>query len=130
MQSLYPTTPNELSYRDLVELYAYPGDGAWLRANFVTSIDGAAQGSDHRSASLSSRADKRVFGLLRTLADVIVVGASTARAEGYLPVVASELRTSIRSPPTCSRTRASSQPRTHATTRARCSSSPPRSAHS
>jgi riboflavin biosynthesis pyrimidine reductase len=93
---LFPATPNDLSYRDLVELYAYPAEGPWVRANFVTSIDGAAQGSDQRSASLSSRADKRVFALLRTLADVILVGASTARAEAYLPVVASELRTSIR----------------------------------
>jgi riboflavin biosynthesis pyrimidine reductase len=96
VQSLFPTAPSELSYDDLVELYAYPAERPWLRANFVSSLDGAAQGSDHRSGTLSSRSDKRIFGLLRTLADVIVVGASTARSEGYLPVTASEARTTLR----------------------------------
>jgi riboflavin biosynthesis pyrimidine reductase len=97
VQSLFPTAPSELRYVDLAELYAYPAESPWLRANFVTSLDGAAQGSDHRSGTLSSKADKRVFGLLRTLADVIVVGASTTRDEGYLPVTSNELRTSMRS---------------------------------
>jgi riboflavin biosynthesis pyrimidine reductase len=97
VQSLFPTAPTELSYDDLAELYAYPVEQPWLRSNFVTSLDGAAQGTDLRSGSLSSRADKRVFGLLRTLTDVIIVGASTTRAEGYLPVEAGEMRTAIRS---------------------------------
>lgn len=96
MQSLFPTAPSELSYDDLVELYAYPAERPWMRANFVSSLDGAAQGSDHRSGTLSSRPDRRVFGLLRTLADVIVVGAGTARSEGYLPVTASEARSNLR----------------------------------
>jgi riboflavin biosynthesis pyrimidine reductase len=96
VQSLFPTTPNELSYDDLVELYAYPADRPWLRVNFVSSLDGAAQGSDHRSGTLSSHADRRVFALLRSLADVILVGAGTARAEAYLPVTASEARTTLR----------------------------------
>ena len=53
-----------------------------LRVNFVASIDGAA--TDHGlSGGLSGKADKRVFDLLRTLSDVIVVGAGTVRAEGY-----------------------------------------------
>ena len=33
----------------------------WLRANFVSSLDGAAQGPDHKSGSLSSQADQKVF---------------------------------------------------------------------
>lgn len=96
MQSLFPTAPNELSYEDLAELYAYPVERPWMRANFVGSLDGAAQGGDNRSATLSSRSDKRVFGLLRSLADVILVGANTARVEGYQPVTASETRTNLR----------------------------------
>lgn len=54
----------------------------WLRVNFVSSIDGAVS-VDGRTAGLATRADKKVFGLLRELADVILVGAGTARAEGY-----------------------------------------------
>ncbi len=66
----------------LIECYAYPEGRTWVRANMVTSVDGAAA-SDGRSAGLSSPADKRVFKVLRNLADVVVVGAGTARLEGY-----------------------------------------------
>jgi riboflavin biosynthesis pyrimidine reductase len=45
---------------------------------------------------LSDRADQRLFALLRSLADVIVVGAGTARAEGYLPVQPDEVAADIR----------------------------------
>ncbi|MFI0899628.1 dihydrofolate reductase family protein [Streptomyces sp. NPDC020983] len=72
----------------LAEVYAYPasvaGGRAWLRANMVGSLDGAAV-ADGKSAPLSSPADMRIFGVLRALADVVVVGAETARREGYRP---------------------------------------------
>ena len=75
---------------DLDEAYAYPshivdGGRPWLRANMVSSLDGAAQAGDGLSAGLSSPADKRIFGVLRGLADVVLVGASTVRQEGYRP---------------------------------------------
>lgn len=54
----------------------------WLRANFVSSIDGAAT-HEGVSGGLATEADGRVFALLRRLADVIVVGAGTVRQEGY-----------------------------------------------
>lgn len=54
----------------------------WLRANFVSSIDGAAT-HEGTSGGLGTAADGRVFALLRRLADVIVVGAGTVRQEGY-----------------------------------------------
>ncbi len=68
---------------DLAALYAYP-DGLWLRANMVSSVDGASslQGA---SAGLSSDTDRRVFALLRALSDVILVGAATVRTEQYKP---------------------------------------------
>jgi riboflavin biosynthesis pyrimidine reductase len=78
-----------LSGADLTELYRYPA-GPVLRANMVTSADGASS-LDGASAGLSSAADRHVFALLRTLADVILVGAGTARAEGYQPVRIREL---------------------------------------
>ena len=53
-----------------------------VRVNFVASIDGAA--THHGlSGGLSGPADKRVFDLLRSLCDVVLVGAGTVRAEGY-----------------------------------------------
>jgi len=96
VQSLFPAEPSELSAEDLVELYAYPSETTWVRANFVASVDGAAQGAEGRSGGLSSEADQRLFALLRSLADVILVGGQTARAEAYQPVLPSEVDTDLR----------------------------------
>lgn len=68
---------------DLPALYAYP-DGSWLRANMVSSADGAATLAG-ASAGLSSDTDRRLFALLRVLSDVILVGAATVRTERYKP---------------------------------------------
>lgn len=87
----------DLDLRDLEEKYAYPADGRpWIRSNFVSTLDGAAFASDGRSGSLGGPDDTRVFALLRSLADVIIVGAGTARAEGYLPVKPSEVDADLR----------------------------------
>lgn len=70
----------------LARAYAYPElatTQSWVRANFVSTLDGAATGDDGRSSSINTGADREVFGLLRALADVILVGAGTARIEGY-----------------------------------------------
>jgi riboflavin biosynthesis pyrimidine reductase len=74
----------------LAELYAYPEPAAlaarpWVRANMVSSADGGAWLAG-RAGGLSGRADRMVFSVLRSLADVILVGAGTARAERYRPV--------------------------------------------
>jgi len=95
MRRLYPAPPADepLDTLDaLADAYAYPETaetsetpGApWLRANMVSSLDGAAR-HDGRSQALSSEADMRVFGVLRVLADAVVVGAETVRQEGYRP---------------------------------------------
>lgn len=75
---------------DLVALLTRPRDRRHVRANMVASVDGGATGGDGRSGSLGTPADRRVFAVLRALADVVLVGAGTVRAEGYreLPVVA------------------------------------------
>jgi len=56
----------------------------WVLANMVCSADGAATLTG-RSGGLSSPADRDLFHRLRGLADLILVGASTVRAEGYGP---------------------------------------------
>ena len=53
-----------------------------VRAVIIGSLDGAAA-LDGRSAGLGGPADVRRFALLRDLADVVLVGAGTVRAEGY-----------------------------------------------
>jgi riboflavin biosynthesis pyrimidine reductase len=86
--------PTEAAVAALAALYAYPDTGAggapWVRANMVASVDGAAT-LDARSAGLSNAADRTLFKILRSLADVIVAGAGTARAERYRPVRDSEV---------------------------------------
>jgi len=70
----------------LARAYAYPelsAEEVWVRANFISTLDGAATGDDGRSDSINIGADRDVFGLLRALSDVILVGAGTARTEGY-----------------------------------------------
>ena len=75
--------PAELDDPSLAEAYAVPAGSRWhLRVNFVASADGGVTVED-RSGGLSNPPDKRIFGLLRDLADVVLVGAGTARTEGY-----------------------------------------------
>jgi len=68
------------------DLYAYPDPmppRGWVRANMVSSLDGSASGADGVSGSVSSPVDKAPSGCCGGLADVILVGASTVRTEGY-----------------------------------------------
>jgi riboflavin biosynthesis pyrimidine reductase len=66
------------------DLYAYPDtDRPWLRTNFVSTVDGAAHDVSGVTASLGGDVDHEVFQLLRRLADVVMVGAGTARIEKY-----------------------------------------------
>ncbi|GAA3531272.1 bifunctional diaminohydroxyphosphoribosylaminopyrimidine deaminase/5-amino-6-(5-phosphoribosylamino)uracil reductase [Aeromicrobium panaciterrae] len=82
---------------ELEKLYAYPaGETAWVRSNFVSTLDGAAYDESGMSGSLGGDVDTRVFALLRSLADVIVVGVGTARTEGYEPVRAEDVDADLR----------------------------------
>ena len=78
------TGRNDLSDDDLVEVYR-PARTPWWRINMVSTVDGSATGESGRSGSINNGADKRVFDTLRGLDDAIVVGAGTARDEGYGP---------------------------------------------
>jgi riboflavin biosynthesis pyrimidine reductase len=97
LRQLFPVAADD---PDLAALYAYP-DGLWLRANMVSTADGAAS-LDGVTQGISSAADRRVFALLRTLCDVILVGASTVREEKYKPARPRELWSHLRDgrPPT------------------------------
>jgi riboflavin biosynthesis pyrimidine reductase len=70
-----------LSAEEVVEAYRLP-PGRSVRVNFIASLDGAIA-VDGRSGGLGTPADRRVFQVLRALADVVLVGHGTAAAEGY-----------------------------------------------
>jgi riboflavin biosynthesis pyrimidine reductase len=102
VRQIFPAPPDagEIGPDDvaaLALLYGYPGprDRPWLRANMIASTDGAAA-LNGRSGGLSGAADRLVFSVLRSLADVIVVGAGTARAERYRPVRQAEIWPQLR----------------------------------
>jgi riboflavin biosynthesis pyrimidine reductase len=83
---LLPTTAANVTDQEILEAYTagtwHAGGKPWVRLNFVASVDGSAT-RDGRSGGLGTPADSRVFDLLRLLADVILIGAGTVRAEGY-----------------------------------------------
>ena len=59
-----------------------PEGRPYLGINMVSSLDGKAT-LDWRTRGLSSDVDRRIFHLLRTQADAVMVGAGTARTERY-----------------------------------------------
>ena len=121
MRQLLPVPRDgDLSTGQLAGLYAYPATdttgpvsragavgptGAvgsvgpvgrpWVRANMVESVDGAAS-VNGRSGGLSGHADRRIFRILRSLADVVLVGAGTARDEHYRPAQQSAIVPELR----------------------------------
>lgn len=62
---------------------------SFIRCNMISTLDGAVT-INGRSEMIGGPADHRVFQVLRSLADVILVGAGTVRAEGYGPARLSE----------------------------------------
>lgn len=73
----------DLTDDDLDRLYGHPGP--LVRLNFATTLDGSATGADGLSGSINTPADHRGFAAMRRRADAVLVGAGTARAEGYRP---------------------------------------------
>ena len=55
---------------------------AFCRVNMVTSLDGAST-LGGRSGALGDRQDQRLMSVLRSHADVVLVGSGTVETEGY-----------------------------------------------
>lgn len=55
---------------------------AHVRVNFISSADGSVT-LDGRSGGLGGPSDRELMKVLRTLSDVVLVGAGTVRSEGY-----------------------------------------------
>ena len=81
-----PGEPVDLATEDareqLAELYALPRPD-WVRVNLIGSVSGSAAGSDGTSETLTNPADRALLKVIRSLADMVVVGAASVRAEGY-----------------------------------------------
>lgn len=104
-----------VSSDELAQHYADPPDG--IRVNMIMSIDGATA-FDGLAGPLSGPCDQDLLVTLRGSADVVLVGAATARAERYRPVRLTEAQRAERhrrrgateSPPIAVVTRSGSLP--------------------
>lgn len=83
IDSLLPSHITGVTDEQLVDWYTHPAaNGPRVSFNLVSSLDGAAT-FNGRSGELGNAADRRIMKLLRRAADIILIGAGTARAEGY-----------------------------------------------
>jgi riboflavin biosynthesis pyrimidine reductase len=80
--------PGPVDFADLGAAYPWPGEGRWVRALMVSTLDGGTVGPDGRSRSISSVSDRTVFSAVRRTSDVVLIGAGTFRAERYRPMLA------------------------------------------
>lgn len=94
MRRLLPPSVDAGVQVDPVEAYETadrlaPSDRPWVLLDMIASVDGATHAAGV-TAQLGGPPDKAVFAVLRGIADVILVGAATVRAEGYGPPQPSE----------------------------------------
>jgi riboflavin biosynthesis pyrimidine reductase len=60
-----------------------PPTTPWLRLNLIAAVSGDAAGTDGTSDTLSNPADRAILRAIRDVADAVIVGAKSVRAEGY-----------------------------------------------
>jgi riboflavin biosynthesis pyrimidine reductase len=87
MRELYPNPADHVdpSTRYGADDRPAPAGGRpWVLVNMIATVDGATA-VDGRSGGLGGPPDKLVFSAIRAVADVILVGAGTVRAESYGP---------------------------------------------
>ncbi|WP_062212499.1 dihydrofolate reductase family protein [Demequina oxidasica] len=80
-QPTIATFPPETSESALATLYRQRSQT--VRLGMIESVDGKCAGADGSSRSLNGPEDLRLLRTLRSQADVVVVGAQTARRERY-----------------------------------------------
>lgn len=66
----------------VTELYR-PPRAYWARLNLIGTLSGSAVGPDGTSETITNPIDRVILRVIRTLADVVLVGAASVRAEGY-----------------------------------------------
>ncbi|MFI0470964.1 dihydrofolate reductase family protein [Saccharopolyspora sp. 5N102] len=81
MKQIWPEHA-DLDDQQLERLYTYPAGHRWLVVNYVSSADGAVEVGG-RARQLSSPADQKVLKLGSDLADLLLVGATTAMVEEF-----------------------------------------------
>lgn len=85
MRRLFPNPADEVTVREAYDVpRPRPAHRPWVSLCMVSSLDGSIV-LDENSRALSSPVDQEVLLTLRSLADVVLVGARTVSADGYGP---------------------------------------------
>lgn len=83
MRRLHPNPLDTITLREAYDVERpRPVDRPWVGVCMVASVDGSTV-VDGSSGGLSNPVDIELLSTLRDLADVVIVGAGTARSEGY-----------------------------------------------
>jgi riboflavin biosynthesis pyrimidine reductase len=84
MRQLFPESVDPIDPADVYADRPVAVGRPAVRLNMIAAVDGATT-LNGVSGELGSPGDKRVFAVLRSLADVVLVAAGTVRAEHYGP---------------------------------------------
>jgi len=86
MRMLYPDAVADIDPADVYADLPVRRDRPSVRLNMIVSVDGGTSWGGV-SGALGGGADKALFSVLRSFADVVFVAAGTVRAEHYGPAV-------------------------------------------
>jgi riboflavin biosynthesis pyrimidine reductase len=90
-----PSAGTELTLRDCLDVpRPRPAHRPWIELCMVSSLDGSTV-VDQNSRALSNPTDQELLLTLRSLVDVVLVGAATVRKEGYGPPKTPNLRIAV-----------------------------------
>lgn len=94
MRRLFPH-PADVTLREAYDVARPRPDGRpWVSLCMVSSLDGSTV-VDHNSRALSNPADQELLLTLRSLVDMVLVGATTVRKENYGPPRTPGLRVAV-----------------------------------
>src|SRR5437879_12242827 len=84
MRMLFPDAIDDIDPLDVYADVPVNASRPSVRLNVIVSVDGGTSWGGV-SGALGGPADKELFSVLRSLADVVLVAAGTMRTEGYGP---------------------------------------------
>lgn len=94
MKVLFPLPSREIAVEDVyreMPLPDPPADRPYILLNFVLSVDGQSTLGATGATGLGSAVDHRLMARLRTVADALLHGAGTVRADNFPPRVRDDL---------------------------------------
>ncbi len=79
----YPFSAELETFDEFADLWVESDDIEWVWSNVITTDDGQMVGSSGTSADLTGGYDRRILHVLRSCADIVLLGAQTVRSEPF-----------------------------------------------